>query len=201
MAKARGKEARWESEMRALLLVLVALTSVVPLLAKEKPPLTYRIPLPPKPDFSAVEWLVGAWTGKIAGRGPQGEVRLSVAYDLNKRFMVIKEQVLLPATAAVPASEESWLGILGADGPGTGLLLRTYSSTGFITRYRVTVEEDRVLLNPEGGEQPPPGWLVRRILERLSAAELAESVQMAPPNRPFFDYYTARLVRQPPPQE
>lgn len=183
--------------MRSVLLVLLALSSAVALQAKEKPPVTYRIPLPPKPDFSALEWLVGEWTGKTTGRGAQGGIRLSVAYDLDKRFLIFREQVSLPATTTIPVSEESWLGILSADSSGTGLLLRTYSSTGFVTRYRVTIEDGRVSLNPEGGEQPPPGWLVRRTLERLDDAELAETVQMAPPNRAFFDYYTAKLTRQP----
>jgi hypothetical protein len=182
--------------MRSVFLVLLAIISTVSLPAKEKPPVTYRIPLPSKPDFSPLEWLLGEWIGKTTGRGPQGEVRLSIAYDLDKRFMIFREQVSLAATATVPASGESWMGILSADRSGTGLALRTYSSTGFITRYRVTTEEGQVSFNPEGGEQQPPGWLVRRTLERLGDAELAETVQMAPPNRPFFDYYTAKLTRQ-----
>jgi len=182
--------------MRSAFLVLLAIISTVSLPAKEKPPVTYRIPLPSKPDFSPLEWLLGEWTGKTTGRGPQGEVRLSIAYDLDKRFLIFREQVSLPATATVAASEESWLGILSAERSGTSFVLRMYSNTGFITRHRVTIEEAQVSFNPEGGEQPPPGWLVRRTLERLGDAELVETVQMAPPNRPFFDYYTAKLTRK-----
>ena len=182
--------------MRSVFLLLLCMVSAVSLPAKEKPPVTYRIPLPPKPDFSPLEWLVGEWTGKTTGRGPQGEIHLSVSYDLDKRVMMFREQVSLAATAAVPASDEAWLGILSADRSGTGLVLRTYSSTGFITRYRVSVEEEQVSFNPEGGEQPPPGWLVRRVLQRSGDAELIQTVQMAPPNRPFFDYYTAVLARK-----
>jgi len=182
--------------MRSVFLLLLCIVSAVSLPAKEKPPVTYRIPLPPKPDFSPLEWLVGEWTGKTTGRGPQGEIHLSVSYDLDKRFMIFREQVSLAATAAVPASDEAWLGILSADRSGTGLVLRTYSSTGFITRYRMSVGEEQVSFNPEGGEQTPPGWLVRRVLQRSGDAELIETVQMAPPNRPFFDYYTAVLARK-----
>jgi len=100
--------------MRSVFLVLLAITSIVPLPAKEKPPVTYRIPLPSKPDFSPLEWLLGEWMGKTTGRGPQGEVRLSIAYDLDKRFMIFREQVSLAATTTVPSSEESWMGILSA---------------------------------------------------------------------------------------
>jgi hypothetical protein len=196
MADARGRQPPEELEMRSVFLILLYLLSATSLSAKEKPPVTYRIPLPPKPDFSPLEWLLGEWTGKTTGRGPQGEIRLSITYDLDKRVMVLREQVSLPATATVSASEESWMGILSADRSGTGLVLRTYSSTGFITRHRVSVEEEQVSFNPEGGEQPPPGWLVRRTLERSGEAELIETVQMAPPNRSFFDYYTAKLTRK-----
>jgi hypothetical protein len=196
MADARSREPPKELKMRSVFLLLLCIVSAVSLPAKEKPPVTYRIPLPPKPDFSPLEWLVGEWTGKTTGRGPQGEIHLSVSYDLDRRFMIFREQVSLTATAAVPASDEAWLGILSADRSGTGLVLRTYSSTGFITRYRVSVEEEQVSFNPEGGEQPPPGWLVRRVLQRSGDTELIETVQMAPPNRPFFDYYTAVLARK-----
>jgi hypothetical protein len=182
--------------MRSVFLALLCLLGATSLAAKEKPPVTYRIPLPSKPDFSSLEWLLGEWTGKTTGRGPQGEIHLSIAYDLDKRVMVFREQISLPATATVPASDEAWLGILSADRSGTGLVLRTYSSTGFMSRHRVTIEEAQVSFNPEGGEQPPPGWLVRRTLARSGDAELIETVQMAPPNRPFFDYYTAKLTRQ-----
>ena len=182
--------------MRSVLLILLAIISTVSLPAKEKPPVTYRIPLPPKPDFSPLEWLLGEWAGKTTGRDPQGEIRLSVAYALDKRFMIFREQVSLPATVTVPASEESWMGLLSADRSGSSFTLRTYSNTGFITRQRVTIEEAQVSFHPEGGEQQPPGWLLRRTLERAGDAELIETVQMAPPNRPFFDYYTAKLSRQ-----
>jgi hypothetical protein len=77
----------------------------------------------------------------------------------------------------------------------SGFLLRTFSSTGFITRYRVTVEGAETHINPEGGESPPPGWLFRTVIKRTDPQELVETVQAAPPNKSFFDYYTAKLIR------
>jgi hypothetical protein len=181
--------------MRAVFLALLCIVGASSLLAKEKPPVTYTIPLPPKPDFSALEWLLGAWAGKTTGRAPQGEVRLSVAYDLEKRVMVLREEVTFPATTAVPAAKEAWMGILSGDRSGAGFILWTFSDTGFITRYRVTAQEGEVTCNPEGGEQPPPEWLVRRVISRSGDAELTETVQMAPPKRAFFEYYSAKLTR------
>lgn len=182
--------------MRAVFLALLCAVSAISLPAKDKLPVTYRIPLPPKPDFSPLEWLLGEWTGDTTGRSPQGEVHLSVAYDLDKRVMVFREEVAFPATTTVPASNESWMGILSGDRSGRGFILWTFSDTGFITRYRVTVEEAEVSFHPEGGEQPLPEWLVRRVLQRSGDAELIETVQMAPPKRAFFDYYTAKLTRK-----
>jgi len=91
--------------------------------------------------------------------------------------------------------KESWLGILTSDRAGGGFLLRTFSSTGFFTRYRVTVEGQETDINPEGGEQPPPGWLFRTVIKRTDPQKLVETVQVAPPTKSFFDYYTAILSR------
>jgi hypothetical protein len=59
----------------------------------------------------------------------------------------------------------------------------------------VTVEGPETHINPEGGEQPPPGWLFRTVIKRTDPQEFVETVQAAPPNKPFFDYYTAKLSR------
>lgn len=184
--------------MRPAFLILFCLASAAAAPGKEKPPVIHRIPLPPKPDYGALDWLVGEWTGKTSGSSPQGEVHLAISYDLEKRFMVFREHVQLAATASVPETSETWMGILSPDPSGTGFRLRVFSDTGFITRYRVTVEEANVYLNPEGGEEPPPGWLFRRTLKRTNIGELTETVQVAPPGKAFFDYYTAKLTRTAP---
>ncbi len=162
--------------------------------AKDKPPATYAIPLPPKPNFTPFEWLSGEWVGKTTGRGPQGEIHLSVALALDKRFMIFREESTLAASPSAPPVHESWMGILSGGANGS-FLLDTYSSTGFVTRYGVTAEGTEIRLNSQGGPLPPAGWLFRRIIDQAGEAEFTETVQLAPPNRPFFDYYTARFAR------
>jgi len=184
--------------MRLLFLVLFSVGSAAGLGAKEKPQVTYTIPLPPRPDFSSLDWLIGEWSGKTAGREPQGEIHLSVAYDLEKRFVIFRQQVSLPPTKSSPGVEESWMGVLSDDRVRPGMVLRTFSSTGFMARYRVMVDKAEIRFNPEGGEEPPPGWLFRSVIARTGVAHLTLTVQAAPPDKPFFDYYTAELTRQPP---
>jgi hypothetical protein len=157
---------------------------------------TYTIPLPPRPDFSPLAWLVGEWSGRTQG-GSGGDVHLSVAYALDKRFLMLHEQVSMPATKSLPPSREVWTGFLGAARGGSGFTLHIFSSTGFVTQYHVTFDETRLRFIPEGGAQTPPGWLFRRILTRVGEATLTEDVQVAPPDGTFFDYYTARLRRAP----
>jgi len=168
---------------------------------KEKPPGQYAIPLPPAPDFSGLEWLVGNWSGKTTDRSASGAVRLSVTLDLDKRFLVLRGDLALSATKTAPASQESWLGILSPHPSGQGFVLRMFSSTGFVSRYRVILDGPEVRFDPEGGEQPPPGWLFRRVLLRTGPGELTETVQAAPPSRPFFSYYTAKLTRDSAPEK
>jgi hypothetical protein len=181
--------------MTAIIFALACLVGATPLVAKEKAPTIYQIPLPPKPDFSQVDWLVGEWTGKTTERRARGEIRLSFSYELDNQVMLLRGEASFQATKTSPAMKESWLGVLTWDRGAGGFLLCTFSSTGFITRYRVTVEGPETHINPEGGEQPPPGWLFRTVIKRTDPHEFVETVQVAPPNKSFFDYYTAKLSR------
>ena len=182
-------------EMRLLFGILACLPGLPLLAAKDKPAASYAIPLPPKPDFAALDWLAGEWAGRIGGKTPQGDVHLYVSYDLDQRFMILREQLSMAATKTVPASSETWMGVLSAAPAGSGYVLRVFSSTGFVSRYQVTASGEQIYFNPEGGERPLPGWLFRRTIQRLNAVQFSETVQAAPANKPFFEYYTAKLSR------
>jgi hypothetical protein len=179
----------------AVLLCLAVQISPGTTLGKDEP-VTYKIPLPAKPDYSALKWLVGEWTGQaIAGKNTQGDVKLSLAYDLDERFMVLRETVSLSATANAPALQESTLGLLSPDSAQNSFALRVFSSTGYVIRYQVIAGGDRVEFNQAGGDNPPTGWLFRRILDRVDNDNCILTVQVAPPATPFFDYYTVKLTR------
>jgi hypothetical protein len=181
--------------MIPIILVLACLVQAAPLVAKEKPPTIYQIPLPAKPDFTAMDWLVGEWAGKTTDQRAPGEIHLSVSYQLDKQIMLLRGETSLQATKSSPAMKESWLGVLTAGRGSGGFLLRMFASTGFITQYQVTVEGPEIRINPEGGDQLPPGWLFRMLIKRTDPQEFVETVQAAPPNKSFFDYYTAKLSR------
>ena len=184
-----------QDAMTVILLALASFVGTAPLVAKDKAPTVYQIPLPPKPDFTPVDWLVGEWTGKTTDHRVQGEIRLSVSYELDHQVILLREEASFQATKTSPAMKESWLGLLTPDRGAGGFVLRTFSSTGFITQYRVTVEGPETYINPQGGDQPPPGWLFRTVIKRTDPQEFVETVQAAPPNKTFFDYYTAKLSR------
>lgn len=181
--------------MRALILTLFCALAGATLPAKDNPPVQYKISIPTPPDFRALDWLRGQWTGKTAANGPPGDAKLTVSPDLGNHFLIFRGEVSLAATPTVPATNESWMGILSAGPDATQFILRLFSSTGFITRYRLIVEGAEVRLNPEGGDAPPPGWLFRRIWARTGTDEFSETVQVAPPGKAFFDYYTAKFAR------
>jgi len=181
--------------MITIILVLACLVQAAPLVAKEKPPTVYQIPLPSKPDFTAMDWLVGEWAGKTTDQRAPGEIHLSVNYQLDKQIMLLRGETSLQATKSSPAMKESWLGVLTSARGSGGFLLRMFASTGFITQYQVTVDGPEIHINPEGGDQLPPGWLFRMFIKRTEPQEFVETVQAAPPNKSFFDYYTAKLTR------
>lgn len=198
MARVGQDEGKGMKPIAGLLLALLLAASI---LAKDKPPTRYSIPIPPPPDYSALDWLVGDWAGKTVEHSVPGDIHLCVKYDLDKRFMVFREEISLSATASGLATKESWMGILSPSRDGAGFVLQTFSSTGFMARYRLTVEGAEIRWSPEGGERTPAGWLFRRLIDRTSTTELTETVQAAPPSKPFFDYYTAKLSRTAPAEE
>jgi len=189
----RGQTARYR--MKTAILVTLVFLAPALLVARDKQPSTYRIPLPPKPDFSSIEWMLGRWTGQMDRHSPQGQVHLSVSYDLDKRVMIFREKISLASTGELPANNESSLGILSRAPSGDSFLLQVFASTGFVTQYRVTVAGSEIDFTPDGGSQPLPGWLSRRIIQRGDVDGFTETVQLAPPLRPFFDYYTAAFTR------
>lgn len=181
--------------MRTISILLMLLCGASATLAKDKPPVVHRIPLPTRPNFSDLDWLVGEWAGKMSEESPAGEISLSVSFDLDKRYLIFRSEEKLAATPSLPEYRESWLGVLTQDVEGGGFILRAYSDSGFMTRYRATVVAGTITLNQEGGELPPPGWLFRRIFQRTDVGELFVTLQAAPPQKPFFDYYSAKLSR------
>jgi hypothetical protein len=183
--------------MRRILLMCLGLCLCAPLAAKEKPPITYTVPLPPAPDYSALDWLVGDWTGKLMPPGPAGDIQLNVSYALDKRFVIFHEDVTFAARDDAAAFKESWIGVLSGNLSGRGFNMHIYSSTGFITQYQVTADGPTIRFQPSGGSQPPPGWLFRRTIFSTAPGEFKEEVKAAPPDKPFFEYFSAKLKRTP----
>jgi hypothetical protein len=182
--------------LKAAVSITLILLAPALLVADKKHPSTYRIPLPPKPDFSSIEWMIGNWTGQMDRHSPQGSVHLSVEYGLDQRVMIFKEDISLAASGELPATKESSIGILTRAPSGDSFLLEVYATTGFVSRYRVTVSGAEIDFTPDGGIQPLPGWLSRRMIQRGDVDGFTETVQLAPPLEPFFNYYTAAFTRQ-----
>jgi hypothetical protein len=179
--------------MKCVFLILLSVAACVPAPARQKSPESYTISLPPEPDFSPFQWLIGNWVGKTAGKGTQGQVILSVDYALGKRFIMLREQISLPATKTAPAVREGLLGLLSATASGKEYDLALYSSNGFVTHYKVSARSGEIDFNPSGGPVSPPGWLFRRVIRHTDPGRCTETVDAAPPGQPFFNYYTAIL--------
>jgi hypothetical protein len=185
---------------RAIWLLLLPVTVAGPAVAaqKDKKPATYTISLPAKPDFSALDWIIGEWAGHTTdpktGKEGEGTVHLTLAYALDKRFVRISEEIALAAGDSSPAVHESWSGFIGPSASGRGFTLRSFSSTGFITQYHVSATATDLRFDPEGGANPPPGWLFRRTISQIGPQYFEDSVEAAPPGGSFFPYYSGKLT-------
>lgn len=181
-----------------LVLLLVMAASPAGAAQKNKKPATYTIPLPARPDFSALDWMIGEWAGHPTdpktGKEREGTLHLTLSYALDKRFVRIGEEVELPAGDSYPAVHEAWSGFIGASASGQGFTMRAFSSTGFITQYHVTASASQLRFDPEGGANPPPGWLFRRTISRIGPEYFEDAVEAAPPGGAFFSYYSGKLT-------
>ncbi len=185
--------------MKSVCLALL-LACPLALFAKQKGPAQYKIPIPPAPDFSQVAWILGNWSGKTTAKSPRGDLQFSAAYDVQKRVMVLRESISLDATTTTSVQDESWMGILSPGRSASNFNLQVYTSTGFVLRYRVTVDGDTINVEPAGGLSPPPGMLFRRTLQQTADGGFTETVEVAPATRPFFNFYTAKFSRAAPAQ-
>jgi hypothetical protein len=181
-----------------LLLLLMTTATSAAAAQKDKKPATYTIPLPAKPDFSALDWTIGEWAGHtvdpLSHKENGGTLHLTVAYALEKRFVRISEEIALPGGEGAPAVSQSWSGFIGPSASGQGFTLHAYSSTGFITQYHVTATATELRLDPEGGANPPPGWLFRQTVSQLAPEYFQDTVEAAPPGGSFFPYYSGKLT-------
>ena len=164
---------------------------------KDKKPAVYTITLPAKPDFSALDWAIGEWAGHTESKNPnegEGSLHLTLSYTLDSRFVSINEEISLPARESSPAVRETWSGYISPSPSRQGFTLRAFSSTGFITEYHITATPAELRFDPEGGANPPPGWLFRRVISRLAPEYFEETVEVAPPGGAFFSYYSGKLT-------
>ena len=164
---------------------------------KDKKPAVYKINLPAKPDFSALDWAIGEWAGHTDSKNPnegEGTLHLVLSYVLDSRFVSISEEISLPARESSPVVRESWSGYISPSPSRQGFTLQAFSSTGFITEYHVTATPTELRFDPEGGANPPPGWLFRRVISRLAPDYFEETVDVAPPGSSFFNYYSGKLT-------
>ncbi len=131
---------------------------------------------------------------------PSGKVGLTASYDLDDSYFILRENTVFAATKTAPATTELWMGIISACPSESDYVMRMYSSTGFMTRYNISVAPDgsSIRFAPEGGDMVPSGWLFRRTLARAGEGLLDETVEVAPPGKDFFVQYTARLTKSPP---
>ncbi|HEX5482882.1 MAG TPA: hypothetical protein VFZ08_09690 [Terriglobia bacterium] len=178
---------------KSKLLLLLFLLVGIPVLASQKAPKTYRLATPPEPNYKSIDWLVGSWVGKTTSPGAQGQVLLTVGYELGKRFLMLRQEVSLSATDSVPATHEGFMGVLNGGATGGAFNLNLYSSTGFVMHYRVTAKDGQIVFQPEGGIVPPEGWLFRWTIIHTGAGHCVERVDVAPPGKSFFEYYSATL--------
>jgi len=153
-----------------------------------------------KPDsLIDVRFLEGRWTGSSEGEAGKGSVTRTYEPILERQYLHERNRSDYPAQAANPKGEihEHW-SILSYDKLRQTVVLRQFHVEGFVNTYRLmprTAGDKRLVFESEHIENLGPEWKARETYDLLSADELTETFEVAPPGKPFEVYGKARLTR------
>jgi len=151
---------------------------------------------PKAPDWHALEYLMGDWTGEGSGEPGQGTGAFSFQPDLQKRIVVRKNHAAYPAGKDRPAFTHDDLMIVYQDAPDAGLRAIYFDNEGHVIHYAVECTPDAgrwVFLSATEASAPR----YRLTYTRVDQHRLKIQFEVAPPAHPdqFKTYIEAGARR------
>ncbi|MDP3749943.1 MAG: hypothetical protein Q8Q88_23190 [Phenylobacterium sp.] len=152
--------------------MLVLMMLAPPSLAQERP----------AEPLSAVEWLIGGWTGVGEGQpGVSAAVRCARRVQ-GGRFLMVEGRSVYPKQEANKAGEvHTSVDFWSYDMARKRLVLRQFDSLGFVSTYVQDLRAStprRFVLVSEALENVPPGWKARYTYEVLGPDEYHELFEL-----------------------
>jgi len=150
----------------------------------------------PTADWSAWQFLMGAWVGEGDGAPGQGQGGFTFAFDLQKRVLVRKNFASYPATKDRPAFTHDDLMVVYQEA-GKPAQAIYFDNEGHVIHYSIEFSKDGdsvIFL----GDPSPSAPRFRLTYVKSGSDALGIKFEIAPPGKPdaFAPYINARVHRK-----
>jgi hypothetical protein len=149
--------------------------------------------------WAEVRVLTGEWSGRAEGEPGVGTVHRSYQFVLGHRFLHERNvSAYAPKQPGAPGELHEHWSLISFDQQRRRLVMRQFHQEGFVNQYVLVPEEStprRLVFASEAFENLDGRWRAREIYDLISADELTETFELAPPGKGFEVYSKTSLRR------
>ena len=162
----------------------------------QAPPSTQ--PTPAEDPWSALRFMVGAWTGESDGQPGNGTVKRTYRFVLRDKFLHEQNVSTYPPQ---PKNEKGEVhehsSFFSHDRARHTLVLRQFHQEGFINQYAMKAggAAGPVVFESETLENVPSAWKARETYQLVSPDEFVETFELASGSGVYEVYSQARFKR------
>ena len=133
--------------------------------------------------FDKFDFLIGNWQGVESGVAGDGIGFRIYNYDLNKNYIVEKNQSSFPKSEKKPKGEvHRDFGVISYNSNNSSIIYRTFNVEGFTIIYvldNAISSNDKFVFISREIENNPGNWKARTIIEKISETEFIEFFDIA----------------------
>ena len=138
----------------------------------------------PAPDWKALAWLVGDWSGAGNGAPGQGSGGFSFQFDLQGKVLVRKSFAEYPAAGEKPAYRHDDLMVVYPEAEGFKAVY--FDNEEHMIRYSIDTSTDGTVTFVSDGPASAPRF--RLAYHKTGETTLTGKFEVAPPDKPFSTY-------------
>ncbi|MEK6782505.1 MAG: hypothetical protein AABY93_12415 [Bacteroidota bacterium] len=150
--------------------------------------------------WAPIKNFIGNWKGEGGGEPGIGKYERSYQFILNNNFIEIRNKSTYPPTDKNPKGEvHEDIGYIIYDKGRKTFLLRQLHVEGFANDYAlesISADKKTLVFVTDAIVNIPKGWKGRETYRLLSATEIEETFELAPPDKEFSVYSKVKLVKQ-----
>jgi hypothetical protein len=153
---------------------------------------TFSVSVFSQNHFDKFDFLVGNWQGVETGVAGDGIGFRTYSYELNKNYIVQKNQSSFPKTEKKPKGEvHRDFGVISYNSNNSSIVFREFHVEGFTNIYVLDEglsNESKFVFITREIENNPGNWIARVIIDKKSKAEFIEYFDIAMDGKNFTPF-------------